>query len=236
MTSSVNPRGGPDTPGLVGRSARCTRALACILALMVAPDVQAQEEEEEEDTDFPASTKAPSNPDAPNIPPWKTRFGVKVDAGAPDGVGAAALVHPMRWIRAHAGATRNTLGFGVRGGVSLIPLELLVAPTLDVDIGHYFNADYGKLLTRLHGQPTPAATRIRGVGYTQASASIGLEFSPSRSVTLFGNVGISYWSMRVNDVDAFIRDAVDDPGITAKPLSLSLTSPAVKLGLIVYFN
>jgi hypothetical protein len=159
-----------------------------------------------------------------------------LDVGAPDGVGASALVHPLRWLRVHLGATRNTLGFGVRGGSSFIPLELFVSPTLDLEVGHVFKADYDKLLSQWRGEPATSATRIREVAYSHGSASLGLQFSPSRYVTLFGNLGLSAWSFQVKEARDFIRDAESNPDITAKPVTLNLTSPAAKLGLLVYFN
>jgi hypothetical protein len=229
-----NPRSGPGT---------AVRALACALALGWAPGAWGQTQEgpdkvpaPETEGVPPAPEAAPVGPDALAPPPWKTRLGMMLDVGAPDGLGVSALVRPLRWLRLNAGATTNSMGYGVRGGASLMPLELFLNPTLNVDLGHYFNADYGKLLERLHGGPSSAGTLIRNVGYDYASASLGLEFSPSSHVTLFGQVGLSYWSIRVEDVESFIRDASDDPDITARPLSIRLSSPAAKLGLIVYFN
>ncbi len=201
-----------------------------MLVLGAVPSARAQTPE---DPDFPVT--APTS-DAPVLPPWKTRFGALVDAGAPDGVGASALMRPWRWVRVHAGAAKNSLGFGVRGGLSFTPLELYVSPTLDFEGGRYFNADYDKLLSQLRGQPTTTATGIQDVGYNFVSTRVGLEFSPSRYVTLFGGVGLSWWFIRVGDVKSFIRDAEGDAEITAKPLDLRITSPALKLGLIVYFN
>ncbi|PTL84237.1 hypothetical protein [Vitiosangium sp. GDMCC 1.1324] len=226
MRTAVNPRGGG------------ARALTCLLVLAAAPLARAQGQE---DTDTPAaesegtvSTPAPADPDA--APPWNTRFGARLVAGAPEGLGVAALIHPRPWLRAHVGATRNTLGFGVRGGLDLIPIQLFITPSLGLEYGHYFKADYNKLLTQLHGEPTTAATGIREVGYDQLSAHLGLELSPSRYVTLFGGVGISYWFIGGNDVKSFIRESENDPDITARPLTLGLSSPVAKLGLILYFN
>lgn len=238
MRTTVNPRGGPAAPGLVRGYARWARALTCLLMLAVTPSVRAQQDE---DADIPASemegtvaTPAPTDPDA--APPWKTRFGMRLVAGAPEGIGAAALIHPRRWLRAHVGATRNNLGFGARGGMSLLPLELLIAPVLELEYGYYFNADYEELLTQLHGRPTTPTTAIREVGYHQVSGSLGLEFSPARYVTFFGGVGISYWFIEVGTAKDFIREAGEDPELTARPLNIGLSSPVAKLGLLIYFN
>ncbi|MFY0571286.1 autotransporter outer membrane beta-barrel domain-containing protein [Archangium lansingense] len=236
---TINPRGGPATPGLIKGYARCARAVTCLLMLALAPGARAQQDPD--DLDMPASETegtvvTPSTPDADAVPPWQTRYGVRLAAGAPEGVGLSAVIHPRRWARAHVGATRNTLGFGARGGLSLIPLELIISPLLELEYGYYFNADYEKLLTQLHGQPTTPTTGIRRVGYHQVAGSVGLQFSPSRYVTLFGGVGISYWFIEVANAKAFISEAEDDPEITARPLNLGLSSPVAKLGLLVYFN
>ncbi|MGZ3459126.1 MAG: hypothetical protein ACXU86_11560 [Archangium sp.] len=213
--------------------------LTSLLALLVSPAARAQEQDDT-DTSSPepestVSTPAPTDPDA--APPWKTRFGVRLVAGAPEGVGAAALLQPRRWLRVHVGATRNTLGYGVRGGLSLIPLQLSVSPSLNLEYGYSFHADYDTLLTRLHGQPTTAATSIHDVGYHQLSGDLGLEVSPTSYLTVFGGVGISYWFIGVGDgAKTFIRESVDDPAITSQPLAMGLSSPVVKLGLILYFN
>jgi hypothetical protein len=222
MTTAINPR--------------CAWTLACMLVLGAVPSARAQTPE---DPDAPTATPegvTVSNPDAPVLPPWKTRFGAMMDAGAPEGLGASVLMRPWRWVRVHAGAAKNSLGFGVRGGLSFTPLELFISPTLDFEGSHYFNADYDELLTQLRGEPTTTATGIRDMGYSSVSTRLGLEFSPSRYVTLFGGVGLSWWFIRVDDVKSFIRDAEENSDITAEPLDLRLTSPALKLGLIVYFN
>lgn len=239
MRTTVNPKGGLSTSGLVRGHARWARALTCLLMLAVSPGARAQQDPE--DVDIPASeqeetvaTPAPTDPDA--APPWKTRFGMRLVAGAPEGLGIAAIIHPRRWARAHVGATRNNLGFGARGGLSLIPLDLLISPVLELEYGYYFNADYEKLLTQLHGQPTTPATGIRHVGYHQVSGSVGLEFSPARYVTFFGGVGISYWFIEVRNTRDFILEATDGLELTARPLNIGLSSPVAKLGLLIYFN
>lgn len=213
------------------------RVLPCLLVLGFASGARAQQEPE--DTDAPeteSTVTAPASTDAEAAPPWKTRFGARLVTGAPEGVSVEALIHPRPWLRAHVGGSRNRLGSGVRGGLSLIPLELFVQPSLELEYGHTFKADYNELLTQLHGQPTTATTDIREVDYDQLSASVGLEVSPWRYVTFFGGVGISYWFIGVPGVKSFIRESETNPDLTAEPLTIGLSSPVAKLGLIVYFN
>jgi hypothetical protein len=202
----------------------------------------AQEPEDEDpppETEVARPVPTAASPDAE--PEWKMRFGARLLAGAPDGMSAALLIQPRSWLRVHAGAARNSLGTGVRAGVDLLPVQLLVSPVLGLEYGHTFRADYERLLTRLHGQPTTPVTGIRRVDYDQVNISVGLEFSPWRQVTFFGGAGISYWFLGERDATAFIREAEtgageEHPSLTASPLLLNISSPVVRLGLILYFN
>lgn len=216
-----------------------TRGLLALLLLGLPLGSASAQEPEDEDPPPETEVTRPAPVSADTGPEWKTRFGARLLAGAPDGVGAALLLHPRSWLRVHAGAARNSLGTGVRAGVDLLPVRLLVSPVLGLEYGHTFHADYARLLTRLHGQPTTPVTGIRRVDYDQLNLSVGLEFSPWRQVTFFGGAGISYWFLGERDATAFIREAEageDNPSLTASPLLLNISSPVVRLGLILYFN
>lgn len=219
-------------------SARRARALGCLLALLGSRGALAQQPEDKE-TDTPATdtvgATVASPGDAEASPPWRTRFGARLAAGAPEGLSVEALVHPRRWLRVYAGAARDTLGLQARAGVDLIPIELPVSPLLSLEYGHAFRASYGRLLDELHGQRATEATDIQEVAYDQVGASLGLEFSPWSHVTFFGGVGISYWFIGVRDVKSFIHEAVDSPAITSTPLLIGLSSPVARLGLILSF-
>jgi|GEM_PF-1131454 len=230
MTPSVHPR------KRWARNTPCVPVLLCLLVM--SPDTRAQAPEEPRPpTEEPESTPTPP-PAVPldDSPPWTPRYGIRLGVGAPDGLGAMALIHPRPWLRVHVGGTRNQLGTSVHGGVDLLPIQLFLSPVLGLAYGHAFDMDYEGLLTRLHGKPTSAGTAIRRVDMDQVSATLGLEFSPWRPVTFFGGVGISYGFIRVADPKAFIREAEEDPEITSTPLHLGISTPVARLGVILYFN
>ncbi len=166
--------------------------------------------------------------------PNPLKFGVMVDVGAPDGIGASGVVKPLSWLRLHAGVTTNTISFGLRGGVSLLPLSTFVAPSLNAEAGHYFGGDYNKVLERFGGT-AGNSTLIRDVSYDYASASLGLNIGPADSWTILLNVGLSYWAFSVDDTQAFLQEQTGDPDITSSPLKVRFTSPSLKLGFIYYF-
>jgi hypothetical protein len=197
-------------PGVLRHGA----ALACALALCVGAEAQAQ--------DVPA---------APN----PLKFGVLVDIGAPDGIGASGVVRPLPWVRAHLGLTTNTISLGVRGGVSLLPLQTFVSPALNLDAGHYFGGDYNKLIERFGGSPDSGTSLIRDVSYDYLNVSLGVNIGPQESWAIFLNLGYSYWGFSVDDFQQFLQESGNDPDITATPLKLRFTSPSLKLGFLYYF-
>lgn len=195
-------------------------ALACALALGAGTRARAQEI-----SDVPSA--------AASVVPLK--FGVMLDVGAPDGIGASGVVRPLSWLRLNAGMTTNTISFGVRGGASLLVLSTFIAPTLNVDVGHYFGGDYNKLIERLGGSPGTGTALVRDVSYEYATGSLGLEVGPHDSWAVMLHVGLSYWSIHVQETQQFLQDSTNDPSITATPLNVRLTSPSLKLGFLYYF-
>lgn len=164
------------------------------------------------------------------------RFGLLLDAGAPHGVGLSAVARPLPWLRLQAGPTTNTLSVGVRGGVSLLPFQTFVAPSLNAEVGHYFGSDYREVLNWL-GAAAPSgsgADAIRDVTYDYVSASLGLEVGTSSRFNFYLHLGLSHVALGVDDATAILQDATDDPSISARGLSLRATIPSVKLGFILY--
>jgi hypothetical protein len=165
----------------------------------------------------------------------KLGLGVMLDVGAPDGVGFSAVVRPVRWLRLNAGLTTNTLSIGVRGGISLVPLSTFVSPSINLDVGHYFNTNYNDLVDRLGGIPLKTTVPINDVGFNYAGASVGLEVGKPERFVFSLRVGLAHGSMTIEDAEKLLKDVTKDPDITAKPLSLRFTTPAVKLGFLLYF-
>ncbi|MFP2924859.1 hypothetical protein ACLESO_06510 [Pyxidicoccus sp. 3LG] len=189
-------------------------ALACLLALATAASAHAQDGGGE---------------------PQLRRFGLLVDAGAPHGVGVSAVVRPLPWLRLQAGPTTNTLSFGLRGGASLLPLQTFIAPSLNVEAGHYFGSDYNDVVDWLGATPSRTSAAIQDVTYDYVSGSVGLEIGSASRFNFFLHLGLSYVALKVDDASALLQDATDDPDVTARNLAVRATIPSVKLGFLFYF-
>ncbi len=204
------------------RPRRSALPLPCLLlALLAGAPARAQAQAQAQDA---------GGGDSPH------RFGLLLDAGAPHGVGISAVARPLPWLRLQAGPTTNTLSVGVRGGVSLLPFQSFVAPSLNAEVGHYFGSDYRDVLDWLGaGVPSGSgADAIRDVTYDYVSGSLGLEVGTSSRFNFYLHLGLSYVTMGIDDADAIIQDATDDPSVSARGLSLRATIPSVKVGFILY--
>ena len=134
-------------------------ALACMLALGTGAEALAQDSSSSSGSATDSQAEASS--DASN----KFALGAMLDVGAPDGVGISAVVRPARWLRVNAGLTTNTLSLGVRGGISLVPLTAFITPSINLDLGHYFDANYNELVDRFGGIPLQTRAPINDVGF-----------------------------------------------------------------------
>ncbi|MCY1033554.1 hypothetical protein OV207_19035 [Corallococcus sp. BB11-1] len=162
-------------------------------------------------------------------------LGLMVDAGAPHGIGVSAVLRPTQWLRLQAGPTTNTLSVGVRGGVSLLPLDTFIAPSLNAEVGHYFGSEYSDVLDWLGREPSTTSQAIRDVTYNYVTGSVGLEVGAHSRFNFFLHVGLSYVALTVPDPTPLIQDATNDDTVTSGPLHVRATIPSVKLGFILYF-
>ncbi len=189
--------------------------------------------------DTAGSVTAPATPAPPSnsgsAGPDYLRFGIALDVGVPDGIGLSGVYRPFYWLRGNAGFTYNSFGTGVRGGVALIPFYFPITPTLNIEGGHFFEADatdFVQLL--LPGQDlSGVGEALKHVSYSYGNAQIGLEVGvPNRFIfSLRG--GISYLDTSIA-IQAALQNAQGDTTIEAQPIRVRATIPSLKLGFILY--
>jgi hypothetical protein len=163
------------------------------------------------------------------------RFGLSGSLGFPDGIVASGLFRPIDMLRLTAGGSWNYFGFGLQAGVDVKPLQWPIAPTLGVEAGHYFDADLTWLAAQDAGVPPELEPLLEKVGYSYATAHLGVEVGSSRRFVLFARAGISYlWTTVRGAADAVetsgtgtVRVRIEDPEFRA-------TIPSVKAGIIFF--
>jgi len=163
------------------------------------------------------------------------RFGVSASAGVPDGVVASAVFRPVDMLRLSAGPTWNYFGFGLQAGVGFKPLQWPIAPTLDLEAGHYFDADMTWLADQNAGFPTELRPLLREVGYSYANLHVGIEIGSSSGLVFFARAGISYLWTTIRGVQETTDTSSGQPvTVRFEDPQLRATIPSVKLGILFY--
>ena len=156
--------------------------------------------------------------------PW---LGVMVDAGVPDGVNIAAVWRPYYWLRVHGGGAHNSVGFGLRAGASVLPLDFWVTPSLVIEGGHFFRTRIDTFLAGITG--IDEGELPQEISYSYGNLHLGAEFILDR-VTIYLRGGYSLISANIG-----APLVVDDVDLRVEGDShATIFSPSAKLGFIIY--
>ncbi len=163
------------------------------------------------------------------------KFGLQLDVGGPDGAGLMVLFRPYWWLRANGGFAYNYLGAGIRGGLTVMPIQWAVTPTLNFDLGHYFSGDLTKFVT-----PRNDAERalLSDSAYDFWSAQAGLEFGSQDGFLFYVRAGISHLSASpsADNVTRFLNSTTTASGQFQARRDVSFTAllPSISLGFLIY--
>jgi hypothetical protein len=160
------------------------------------------------------------------------RFGLMVDAGAPDGANASLVVRPLRFLRLHAGGGYNAVSTGVRAGFSLVPLSSWVSPTVTVDAGRYFEGDANPIARTVMGDPEFSSPALEKVGYDYLNAHLGFELG-RQWATFYVHAGMSRVSGQVHGLSEVLADEEANVTVSDDP-DVTMWTPSARIGLIFY--
>ena len=166
----------------------------------------------------------------PPLPP----IGIMADAGLPDGLMAALVVRPIRYLRVHGGGGMNTSSAGVRGGLSVLPLGS--GPSLNLEVGHYFAGEANGLVRASVQGLGRFSSYVNSLAYTFGNAHLGLDFG-ERHFTFFVHGGLTFVRATLQDVvpPAEVGSASGRTTVAFNqdPI-VRVLSPSAKLGVVVY--
>jgi hypothetical protein len=159
-------------------------------------------------------------------------FGLLVDGGVPGGAGLAGMFRPWHFLRVEGGLNWNYLSLGLRGGVTVIPFEWGVTPTLHLEGGHFFPSNASRFT-----DSAGAKILLGRVPEDYLSASLGLEFGSQQRFVFFLRAGLSWIRTEARNLAQAIT--ANDPSSTTKPksagnVSLLLQVPTVSLGVLLF--
>ena len=173
-------------------------------------------------------------PEAPAPRSWYSlypgnHFGLLVDAGVPGGVGLSGMFRPWSFLRLEAGANWDYLSFGLRGGVTVIPFEWGITPTLHFEGGHYFPADASRFSTDRGAQIV-----LQRVPADYLSASLGLELGSQQRFVFFLRMGLSWIWSEADNLAAAINAESPGTAESSAPAPLLLRVPTVSVGVLLF--
>jgi hypothetical protein len=236
------------SPGLLRR----LRRAAILSALLASAATAAETPPDTASTPLsaagPLATLAPMPPPPPDAAssaaasaPVGRRhdiLGLQLDVGVPDIGGVSLLYRPLKWMRFEGGMLYSYAGYGVRGGVSVLPY-FPIAPSLTLEAGHYFDANYA-MLSKYVTVKDDLQPLLEKVGYTFVNAQVGLELGHPNAFVFFVRAGVSKVWMSVHNAKAAVKASQSSsPGDTqftdiADP-NVRFGIPNVKLGFMIYF-
>ncbi|WP_342376042.1 hypothetical protein NVS55_32910 [Myxococcus stipitatus] len=173
------------------------------------------------------------SPDLARLSP----FGLMLDAGLTGGMGLSFSFRPTSLVRLHVGGTHNGVRPGGRVGLTLLPLRGPLTPALSLDVGHARPVKARSLERRLADLSLPPLPSLERVGYTYASAMLGLELHLHDRVTWFVRGGVSFLELSgpgLKDLPEPFRTTLA-PG-EEEPWKLRMVRPTAKLGFILSFG
>ncbi len=153
-------------------------------------------------------------------------FGLGLDVGVPDGLNLFVNYRPWSWLRLHAGGSHNGFGLGLRGGLSLVPFDSVVTPSLVAEGGYFFRSDLAGFVADITGRRDEGVPEE--VEYAYGNLHLGLEFgSPSFTFYLRGGYSL---------IHAVIQPAQpSQDGLRFEgDARVNALVPSAKLGFIFY--
>ena len=157
-------------------------------------------------------------------------FGALVDFGAPDLLGVALVGRPLRWMRLHLGAVTNFAAPGIRGGVTFVPINYYISPSITIEGGKIWEGD-ATAVAAAFGFQSRSLTRF---GYDFMNAHLGIELGAPNRFLFFIHAGISYVATELRGIEDMVRQDTGDPTITVSDPSLRYWGPSGKIGFALY--
>lgn len=185
----------------------------------------------------PAPAPARAKPAALAAPPAPTRrpsqWGVLLDAGFPQGATLSASYRPVSAIRLFAGPAWNYLGFGIQGGLSVVPWHFAVTPVLTLEAGHYFSEDVSFIARSSQGVPPDLRSLMKDMGFTYGSLHAGIELGSQNGFAWTIGLGLTYVSF--DTTGTVTKTDASGSTVTFRDPRVRGTLPSLKLGFHYWF-
>jgi len=147
--------------------------------------------------------------------------GASFDVGVPDGIGIGFVVRPIRQIRLNTHFTHNSAAPGYRFGMTLDPINFIIAPTATIEYG----ASAPGQIVGLDKSPF--------ISYDYTNLHFGLEIGNRDYFRFYLRGGISFIDIRTKSIGLILNQ--EDITIASDPSFKGMISPTGKIGFATFF-
>jgi len=158
------------------------------------------------------------------VPP----IGLALGSGFPDFATASLVYRPASHVRLSGGPAWNYVGWGVQGGVTLVPWSFWIAPLVSVEAGRFFRTNLGFLAKDSGGVPQEMKPLLEKIDFSYAALDVGLELGNQRGFSASIRLGLSYVSIAAHGTVTHTGD--DGTVVSMSNPVLHGTLPSLKLG------
>lgn len=162
-----------------------------------------------------------------------SQWGILADLGFPEGAALSAQYRPVSSVRFWAGPAWNYVGWGLQGGVAVVPWHWAVTPVLSAEVGRYFGADVSFLARNGQGVPPEIEPLLKDMNYWYGAVHAGVELGGQSGMAFSIRAGLAYVSLTARGTVV----ATDASGTTVRFTDprVRATLPSLKLGLHFWF-
>ncbi len=161
-------------------------------------------------------------------------MGLKLDIGAPDGIGVSLIARPLKFLDFDLGGTTTISGGGIRGGLTLYAPWVL-SPTLSIDGGHQWGGDFNRVPTILFGTPDPGVSLLRNVQYDYLNVRAGFGLGHHNWFYIRLMIGYSYVVYQTNGLNEFVQQTAQDTSILVKEATIKAWTPSASMVIVFHF-
>jgi len=160
-------------------------------------------------------------------------IGLRIDAGAPDLLGASLVGRPLKFAQLELGGTTSLVGGGIRVGASVF-LPWYISPSAHVEYGHQWAGDVNKLVV-MFGGSDPKISLLKNVEYDYVNLHGGLGFGHPNWFMFRIQAGYSYVWGSTNGLQVYLQEKANRPNLTISEANAKVWTPSAKIVFQLYF-
>jgi hypothetical protein len=165
--------------------------------------------------------------------PKFTVIGLKIDAGAPEGLGFSLVGRPLKFAQLELGGTTTLVGGGIRTGLSVF-LPWYISPGATFEYGHQWAGDINKLVV-MFGGSDPKISLLNHVEYDYVNLYGTLGFGHPNWFMFRINAGYTYLWANTNGLQTYLQTKTNQPNLTISEASAKVWAPTANVTFQIYF-